>query len=653
MYAQEPESGRMSAVQELTLDRARAIVEQLKDAVKVAGELGEIKDSILEGFQSQIASYALSLRTSKLNPDELESFFKKPYAILPAPGRQDTWYLIVPRFIDKQWGWLERQSESFNYFLVNRYVDWLGELPEEIKRQLGWKTPLELHLEGDILKGPTSAMEAAWHDPKYKHFFTGRENSHIVVNKKRSFELLATLIKDGILPFDPKPIDPSLFCTPRKCGYEPLRPYQVDAYEVLKLYSNIGVFFPASTGKTVVSIYAMTRLKPPHLVVVPKIILKEQWEGRIETQTDLKLNEEVFVVTYQTAIKKMMNREWTLVTIDETHHLPADNFSKISFFKRRCTLGLTASPNREDKREEYIFALTGKPVGLGWEHFRKLGLIKSPVCHVWILRNFEAKLRMIKSLLDRDVKTLIFSDSIEIGKTVSSRFNAPFVYGATKEDRLKTLEEAKVAVVSRVGDEGISLPDVGLIIEVSWLYGSRAQELQRFTRLLHGHEAAGEGEYHILMTVEEYLHDRKRLFSVMDKGFKVEIHKEGVSDKAMEEAPRPRPQRAPTSTTATAIMTATVPTGVTAPQPSIPLPPLDERDQVNAGLIAGLLKTAYAKNKQGLTVGEMREILDASHIKYSLNALSKLIQRMFQRRRIDGRREGERNRRYFVKETFQ
>jgi hypothetical protein len=35
------------------------------------------------------------------------------------------------------------------------------------------------------------------------------------------------------------------------------------------------------------------------------------------------------------------------------------------------------------------------------------------------------------------------------------------------------------------------------------------------------------------MTLEEYLHDRKRLFGVVDKGFKVEIHREGVSEESI------------------------------------------------------------------------------------------------------------------------
>ena len=37
------------------------------------------------------------------------------------------------------------------------------------------------------------------------------------------------------------------------------------------------------------------------------------------------------------------------------------------------------------------------------------------------------------------------------------------------------------------------------------------------------------------MTLEEYLRDRKRLFAIMDKGFKIVLHREGVSEKVIEQ----------------------------------------------------------------------------------------------------------------------
>jgi DNA excision repair protein ERCC-3 len=512
----------------IVLERAKSLVDQLVGVIPQLNELKNLSEEAKKRIEEQITSYTLSLRTTKLKPEELTHFFKKPYTLLPAPHRQDSWHLIIPRFIDAQFGWLEKQDVGYNVFLVNRYVEWLGGLPEEIKKQLGWKTPLQLELRGETLIGSPEALREAW--SKYRPFLRHQEEKGIRINPHRAFELIASLVKDGILPFTPQHVPPDQL-RPPVIDFQP-RPYQEEAWQKFLQYGNIGVFYPASVGKTFLGLYVMASLKGPHIVVVPTRILQEQWIERIQAHTSLK-PEEYVVTTYQSALKRYAGRQWSTLIVDEAHHLPANEFAKLSLIKRKYTLGLTASPQREDGREEYIFALTGYPVGLGWQHFRDLGVIASPVLNVWIIKNFEAKLSLLKNLVARDKKTIIFADSIEIGKTIAARFNAPHVHGATREDRLKTIIDAKVSVVSRVGDEGVSLPDVEMVIEVDWLYGSRRQELQRFTRTLHSRTA--NPEYHILMTLEEYLHDRKRLFSVMDKGFKVEIHREGISEDTIAE----------------------------------------------------------------------------------------------------------------------
>jgi DNA excision repair protein ERCC-3 len=154
------------------------------------------------------------------------------------------------------------------------------------------------------------------------------------------------------------------------------------------------------------------------------------------------------VMTYQGAISKGSSQQWTTLIIDEEHHLPANTFVKLALLKRKYTIGLSATPFREDGREEYVFALTGKPVGLSWDYFKKLNLIKSPTSHVWIVKNFEAKLKRLDSLLQIDMRTIIFSDSLEVGKAISGRFTkpgvkeVPFVYGATK-DNMETILDRK------------------------------------------------------------------------------------------------------------------------------------------------------------------------------------------------------------------
>jgi len=527
---------------QLKIEQLRRILDNAAQAVEDFTKLAEGSNQLKEDAENEITKYALSLRSSKLDKDELGSFFQYPYCILPAK-REGEYYLAIPKFINAQFGWLEKVTPSYNIFLVNKYVDWLGELPQALKKELKFPDPLNLFFDGEYLVGPDIAKAKE----KYAQFIKREEkDGRLLIDKSKHFEMLANLIKDGILPFIPKPIEPEDY-TERKCDFE-LRPYQKEAWEEFKKYSNIGAFFPPSTGKTFLGIYAMTHIKPPHLVVVPSKLLIEQWKERIELYTDLQPNE-YDVMTYYAGIKS--DKKYKLMIIDEAHHLPANEFSKLATIQKDYCMGLSATPQREDGREEYIFALTGKPVGLAWEHFKKLGIIANPPLHVWIVKNETDRIKQVDELLRTERKTIIFADSIEMGRTYSKRFDIPHVYGDTKQ-RLSKIQDNLVTIVSRVGDEGVSLPDIERVIEISWLYGSRRQELQRFTRLLHGKGTSGEG--HIIMTVQEYQSDHKRLFGIMDKGFKIVLHREGIEDREISKVPisaqpRPRLYARPTRTT--------------------------------------------------------------------------------------------------------
>lgn len=530
----------------LNLERLKYLYEtKIRPVADALQEAEGLTKEMRLDHERKMAEFALSLRMGKLDEDALDSFFKKPYPKLdPArdsKGRliRDTFRLSIPRFIPLSIGFLESQDEAWNYFRVNRYMDWFGEIPDFIKKQIGMKEHPEfegLKIEGGDLVGPQEVVKRAWEDKHLRRFFDNVEGNRIKIDKNRAYDLTVALLREGVKPFSQNPIDPADIITPAplpdgKQAYQ-LRPYQKAIWETLCKFSSVGVFIPPSTGKTVIGVYAGTHLRPPHLIVVPTNTLVEQWEERIENHSTLKLNQDVFVATYQSAIKKMSNRDWMLVIFDEVHHIGAKYFIKLSWLRRKYSLGLSGTPYREDQGgEELIFALTGEPTGLAWQYFRELRIIKSPVCHVWIDRNLDAKLRRLADLLKDQKKTIIFSDSIELGKSVAARYKIPHIFGQSVQ-RLKTLEESQTAVVSRVGDEGVSLPDIERVIEISWLFGSRRQELQRFTRLLHGQKV--EGEAHVLMTVDEYLRDKKRLFSIMDRGFKIVLHREGVDEKVLQ-----------------------------------------------------------------------------------------------------------------------
>jgi len=118
------------------------------------------------------------------------------------------------------------------------------------------------------------------------------------------------------------------------------------------------------------------------------------------------------------------------------------------------------------------------------------------------------------------LKTLIFVELIESGEKLKKHFDLPFLYSSTKEGRLDVIEKNLTTIVSRVGDEGMSIKDLERTIEVEFLGKSRRQEAQRAYRLLH---SVREDIVHIvIMTVAELDQYGKRFLALEEKGFRVE-----------------------------------------------------------------------------------------------------------------------------------
>ncbi|HOP08758.1 MAG TPA: helicase-related protein, partial [Candidatus Methanofastidiosa archaeon] len=210
----------------------------------------------------------------------------------------------------------------------------------------------------------------------------------------------------------------------------------------------------------------------------------------------------------------------SLTIFDEAHHLPANSFSRLATINTRYRIGLSASPYREDGRIDYIFALTGFPVGLRWQELISMKVIEEPDIKVIVYSTREEKRKGLLQLVPNYAgDIIIFCDSLKLGRELSDELDIPFIYGSTK-DRMEVLRTNRVVIMSRVGDEGVSLPELETVIEYDFFGGSRRQEVQRVGRIMHGNK---KGEHIILMTDDELQKYEKRLYSLEEQGFRIDV----------------------------------------------------------------------------------------------------------------------------------
>jgi len=482
--------------------------EGFKKIDELINNLQRVRDELEEELGRRIEQFQLI----DYNVDELNKFLEEPYCVLPK--REDTYWVIVPKFVNFQVGWLEHETRSYYIYAVNRYVQWITHIPSQLKQKLKFPKPLPFKIVDGMLLTGKEHQDEAW--LRYKQFLLRREGEdRIRIKKGYEFQLIAKLVEDGILPFIPQPVVEEDL---RDFNKIKLRNYQQKAWKEFLDKGAIGIFWSFGAGKSLFGAYALARIKGKKLVVVPTLTLKEQWKERIEEYIP-HYKDEIAVLTYH-SYNKIKSKNYSLVIFDECHHLPAQTFIRLSTLKRKYTIGLSGSPFREDGREAYIFALTGFPVGLSWDELLKLRVVKKPTFKLYIVKNEELKLRRLRELLQIPLKTIIFCDSIELGKRIAEKFTLPFVYGETK-DRLEVIRQAQQCVVSRVGDEGLSLTDIERVIEVAFLAGSRMQESQRFGRLMHASKE--EPEHIIIMTEEEFEKYNKRLHAITERGFRIEV----------------------------------------------------------------------------------------------------------------------------------
>ncbi len=510
-------------MEELSIDKLQNSYLQTNEQIEtLMKSLEEKKRDLNDKFKAVINKD----QSTQIDIEALPEFLEEPYVMIPKQGQE--WYIMVPKWLKLQVGFLHHSTRSYNIFVVNKYVKWLSEIPPELEEKLKFPDALPFKVQDRMLFTGEQLQEKGWE--KYHQYLTQREGKdRIRIRSGYEFRLIAQLIEDGTLPFISNPVQKEDLRLWNDSGYSKYlevcerkntKGIQDRAWEEFKQRGAIGIYWSFGTGKSLFGHRVIGSVKGPHLVVVPSIILKEQWIERVKLFNPTVANE-VTVETYH-SYDRVKKNQYKVVLFDESQHLPANTFIKLSTIQCKYRVGFSGSPFREDGRENYIFALTGYPIGMSWNELLKLKVMNVPQFRVYVLSDKRAKDRKLDDLMLLPLKTIIFCDSLDYGEELSKHFGIPFISGETKE-RLEVIKNSNACVVSRVGDEGLSDLKLERVIEVSYLFGSRMQESQRFGRLMHSEKKT---QHIILMSRQEYDAYQKRLLAITERGFKIELIEE-------------------------------------------------------------------------------------------------------------------------------
>ena len=365
-----------------------------------------------------------------------------------------------------------------------------------------------------------------------------------------------------------------------------LRDYQKNAADALLGDYSPGtgygtIVLPCGSGKTVVGMEIITRLKTKTLILTTNVSAVHQWISELYDKLDLPMNsvgeytgmrkelKDITVATYQVLTYRkdkesdfihmnvVKDQGWGLIIFDEVHMLPAPVFKITAEMQSVYRVGLTATLIREDNREDEVFSLVGpKRFDVPWSELEKSGWIAEAECveirvqlpphreiayaiatkrdKYRIASENERKIEIVKELIANHQHDfiLVIGQYLTQLQTIAKEINAPLITGSTPENKRDQLYQAfregkqRILVVSKVANFAIDLPDASVAIQVSGSFGSRQEEAQRLGRILRPKKQ--NSYFYSIVTrfssEEEFASHRQKFLSEQGYHYRLEVY---------------------------------------------------------------------------------------------------------------------------------
>lgn len=353
-----------------------------------------------------------------------------------------------------------------------------------------------------------------------------------------------------------------------------LRYYQKEAIDSIAHSGNGLIVSPCGSGKTVMGLGCACRFQTSTLVITSKAMSVEQWGREFKTKTSVDPNKvgvylgkdkqvkPITIVTYNMLaykkdgeyihLNRIMSQNFGLVIFDEVHKMPSKLFRVAAMFQSKKRVALTATFVREDGREKDIFTLIGpKTYDKPWKELENVGFIskvnlqvikskmknqslyntaKDKQSRFQIASSDPNKLDILDKLLAKHKEDTVliigeFKDQLE---QIRVRYQVPLIIGDTphveREKLFTKMREGsiKVLVASRVANEALDIPNINVVIQVSFFYGSRSEEAQRVGRCTRPKQCGAF--YYTIITqdsLEEHYNLNRKIF-LSEQGYTYE-----------------------------------------------------------------------------------------------------------------------------------
>jgi DNA excision repair protein ERCC-3 len=341
------------------------------------------------------------------------------------------------------------------------------------------------------------------------------------------------------------------------------------------------VVLPCGSGKTVVGLGVLDKIKTNTLILTTNTTALRQWRDEVLDKTTLspedlgeysgyeKNIKPVTITTYQILtyrknkdapflhFKVFEEGNWGLIIYDEVHLLPAPVFRTVANLQSLRRLGLTATLVREDGKEGEVFSLIGpKKYDVPWRVLEKQGFIATAQCtevrvpfrdsdlrmeyalaeprqKFRLAATNPGKLAVLKVLLKEHSsdRVLIIGQYLEQLNDVANLLDAPIITGRTPQSKREVLYErfrtgeVPRLVVSKVANFAVDLPDANVAIQISGTFGSRQEEAQRLGRVLRPKKDMNVARFYSVVTrdtTEQELSSKRQLF-LTEQGYRYEI----------------------------------------------------------------------------------------------------------------------------------